>query len=283
MSTLLQDLRYTARSLVRNRGFTAVAVLTLALGVGANTSIFSVLQAIVLRDLPYREPDRLAVMWTWNVQQNLPDGSSYLNFRDWKAQSQAFEQMAAYVRPEFTRATLTGSDSSVRVNAGVVGPDFFEVLGTVPLLGRTFVSDDFKAESTAVIIGHGLWQERFAADPRVVGQTIQVDGRGVEIVGVMPPGFELPTADVQIWQPLFFGPGWQGENSRGADALIVLGRLSSDATMASARGEMDAIAARLGVSDQTVNFHVASICGTLGAANRADAGRRAARRGLITL
>jgi putative ABC transport system permease protein len=245
VSTLLQDLRYAARALSRNRGFTAVAVLTLALGVGANTAIFSVLQAIVLRDLPYREPDRLAVMWTWNLQQNLPDGSSYLNFRDWKAQSQTFEQMAAYVRPEFTRATLTGGDSSVRIHAGIVGPDFFEVLGTVPLLGRTFVPDDFKAETTAVIIGHGLWRDRFAADPRVLGQTIQLDGRGVEIVGVMPPGFELPTADVQIWQPLFCGPGWQGENRRGADALIVLGRLSSGATMASARGEMDAIAARL--------------------------------------
>ena len=245
MSTLLQDLRYAARSLSRNRGFTAVAVLTLALGVGANTSIFSVLQAIVLRDLPYREPDRLAVMWTRNLQQNLPDGSSYLNFRDWKEQSQAFVQMAAYVRPEFTRVTLTGGDSSARLNAGVVGPDFFEVLGTVPLLGRTFGPDDFKAEATTAIIGHGLWRDRFAADPRVVGQTIQLDGRGVEIVGVMPPGFELPTADVQIWQPLFFGPGWQEENSRQADALIVLGRLSSSATIASARGEMDAIAARL--------------------------------------
>jgi putative ABC transport system permease protein len=245
VGTLLQDLRYAARSLSRNRGFTAVAVLTLALGVGANAAIFSMLQAIVLRDLPYREPDRLAVMWTWNLQQSLPDGSSYLNFRDWKAQSQAFEQMAAYVRPEFTRATLTGGDSSVRLHAGVVGPDFFEVLGTVPLLGRTFVPDDFKAEITAVIIGHGLWQERFAADPRVVGQTIELDGRGVEIVGVMPPGFELPTADVQIWQPLFFGPGWQEENSRRSDGLIVLGRLSPGATMASARAEMDAIAARL--------------------------------------
>jgi predicted permease len=246
VSTLLQDLRYAARSLSRNRGFTAVAVLTLALGVGANTAIFSVLQAIVLRDLPYHEPDRLAVMWTWNLQQNLPDGSSFLNFRDWKAESQSFEQMAAYVRPEFTRATLTGDDSSARVNAGVVGPDFFETLGTVPLLGRTFVPEDFKAEATAAVIGHGLWRERFAADPQVVGRTIQIDGRGVEIVGVMPLGFELPTADVQIWQPLFFsGPAWLDENSRRSDGLIVLGRLAPGATMESARAEMNAIAARL--------------------------------------
>src|SRR5262245_13888257 len=245
MTTFLHDLRYATRSLFSSPGFFVVAALTLALGVGANTAIFSVLQAIVLRDLPYREPDRLAVMWTWNLQQNLPDGSSFLNFRDWKEQSQAFEQMAAYVRPEFTRATLTGGAFSVRVNAGAVGPDFFEVLGAAPILGRTFVPDDFKAETTAAIISYGLWRERFSADQHVIGQTIQIDGRGTEIIGVMPPGFELPTADVQIWQPFFFGPFWQEENSRQADALIVLGRLSPGATLAWAKGAMDAIAARL--------------------------------------
>jgi hypothetical protein len=173
VSTLLQDLRYAARSLSRNRGFTAVAVLTLALGVGANTAIFSVLQAIVLRDLPYREPDRLAVMWTWNVQQNLPDESSYLNFRDWKAQSQAFEQMAAYVRPEFTRATLTGAHSSERVHAAIVGPDFFEVLGTAPFLGRTFESAGiavFGPASASVSSRRGAGTSRTAVRYGCVGR-----------------------------------------------------------------------------------------------------------------
>ena len=176
-NTFLHDLRYAVRSFVKSPGFTLVAVLTLALGVGANTAIFSVLHAVVLRDLPYHEADRVAVMWTWNLQQNLPDGSSYLNFRDWKAQSRQFEQMAAYLRPEFTRGTLSGDGESVRVNVGLVGPGFFELLGTAPVAGRAFVSDDFTDRATAVVIGYGLWQQRFGGDPRTVGRTIQVDGR----------------------------------------------------------------------------------------------------------
>lgn len=138
-SHFLHDLRHAVRSFVKSPGFTLVAVLTLALGVGANTAIFSVLHAVVLRDLPYHEADRVAVMWTWNLQQNLPDGSSYLNFRDWQAQSREFEQMAAYLRPEFTRGTLSGDGEPVRINVGLVGPGFFELLGTAPVAGRTFV------------------------------------------------------------------------------------------------------------------------------------------------
>ena len=245
MNSLLQDLRYACRSLFNNPGFAAVAVLTLALGVGANSAIFSVLQAVVLRQLPYHEPDRIAVMWTWNLQQNLPDGTSYLNFRDWKGQSDQFQQMAAYLRPEFTRGTLTGDGDSVRVNVGLVGPEFFELLGASPVAGRTFVADDFRDGATAVIVSHGLWQQRFAGAPQTIGRTIELDGANAEVVGVMPPGFELPTADIQLWRPLWFGPDWQQENARRADALIVLGRLAPDATIASARAEMDTIAARL--------------------------------------
>jgi putative ABC transport system permease protein len=245
VSAFLQDLRYAIRSLFSSPGFTVVAVLTLALGVGANGAIFSALQAVVLRDLPYNEPDRIAVMWTWNLQQNLPDGSSYLNFRDWKDQSRQFDQMSAYLRPEFTRSTLTGDGESVRVNVGLVGPGFFELLGTAPLAGRTFREEDFAERATALVISHGLWQQRFGGDPRTIGRTIQVDGGNAEVVGVMPPGFELPTADVQLWRPLWFGPNWQQEGSRRADALIVLGRLAPAATIESARAEMDTIAARL--------------------------------------
>ncbi len=150
MTAFLQDLRYAIRSLVSSPGFTAVAVLTLALGVGANSAIFSALQAVVLRDLPYDEPDRIAVMWTWNLQQNLRT-DLYLNFRDWKDQSRQFEQMTAYLRPEFTRGTLTGDGESVRVNVGLVGPGFFELLGTAPLAGRTFGTEDFTERATAVV------------------------------------------------------------------------------------------------------------------------------------
>jgi putative ABC transport system permease protein len=245
MHSVVQDLRHGVRALAKHPGFAAVAILTLALGVGANTAIFSVLRAVVLRDLPYHDADRLAVLWTNNVRQNLPDGSSYLNFRDWKEQSREFETMAAYVRPEFTRATITSGSDTERIHTGEVGPGFFEVLGTAPLLGRTFEEADFSAAPRSVVISYGLWQERFAADRGVIGRTIQVDNAGVQIVGVLPPEFEIPTADVRIWRPFFFGPQWQDERSRRADALVVLGRLKPSATIESARNEMDAIAARL--------------------------------------
>ncbi len=177
MNSFLQDLRYGLRSLLKSPGFTAVAVLTLALGVGANTAIFSVLRAVVLRDLPYHDPDRIAVMWTRNIRQNLPDGSSYLNFRDWKEQSKSFEQMAAYIRPEFTRGTLAGGGGAERIFLAEVGPGFFELLGTPPLIGRTFEPGDFSANRRAVIISHGLWRQRFGAD-RGVHRQIDPAGGG---------------------------------------------------------------------------------------------------------
>jgi putative ABC transport system permease protein len=245
MTSLFQDLRYGLRSLAKDRGFAAVAILTLALGVGANAAIFSVLRAVVLRDLPYHDADRIAVMWTRNIRQNLPDGSSYPNFRDWKERSRAFEQMAAYTRPEFTRGTLSGGPGAERIHIGIVGPGFFQLLGTAPLLGRTFDEPDFTATPRVVVISHSLWQQRFGGDRGLVGRSIQFNDTTVEVVGIMPPGFELPTADVQLWQPLFFGPQFQDERSRGGDGLVVLGRLAPGSTIASARAEMDAIAARL--------------------------------------
>jgi putative ABC transport system permease protein len=245
MTSFVHDLRYGLRSLARNPGFATVAVLTLALGVGANTAIFSVLRAVVLLDLPYHAADRIAVMWTRNIRQDLPDGSSYLNYRDWTERSRTFEQMAAYIRPEFTRGTLSGSPGTERIHIGQVGPGFFQLLGTAPLLGRTFDERDHTATTRTVVIGHRLWQQRFGGERDVIGRTIQLSDMNVEIVGVMPPEFELPTAEIQLWQPIHFGPQWQDERSRGADALVVLGRLAPSATIESARAEMDAIAAQL--------------------------------------
>jgi putative ABC transport system permease protein len=245
MTGFIRDLSYGLRTLAKSPGYASIAVLTLALGVGANTAIFSVLRAVVLRDLPYHDADRIAVMWTKNIRQNLPDGSSYLNFRDWKTRSQTFEQMAAYIRPEFTRDTVGTGPDAVRVHAGQVGPGFFQLLGAAPLLGRTLEDRDFTATPRTVVIGHDLWRQRFGADPAVIGRTIQVSDMAVEIVGVMPPEFDLPTPEVQMWRPVYFGPQWQNPGSRGADALVVLGRMTPSATIASARAEMDAIAAQL--------------------------------------
>ena len=167
MNTFIQDLRYGLRSLGKNPGFAAVAVLTLALGVGANTAIFSVLRAVVLRDLPYRDADRIAVMWTKNIRQNLPDGSSYLNFRDWKAQSKRV-RADGRLRAAGVHARHAGRRIGRRSGStsAMVGPGFFELLGTAPLLGRTFEAADFSATPRAVVISHGLWQQRFAARSR---------------------------------------------------------------------------------------------------------------------
>ena len=128
----------------------------------------------------------------------------------------------------------------------MVGPGFFELLGTPPLMGRTFKPEDFSSTVSAVVISHRLWRQRFAGDAGIIGKPVQLGDSKVEIVGVMSQEFQLPTADVELWQPLWFGdPGWQDARSRGGDGLVVLGRLNSSATIESARSEMDAIAARL--------------------------------------
>ena len=245
MNGFVRDLQYGLRTLGKNPGYASIAVLTLALGVGANTAIFGVLRAVVLRDLPYHDASRIAVMWTKNIRQNLPDGSSYLNFRDWKTRSRTFEQMAAYIRPEFTRDTVGTGPDAERIHAGQVGPNFFQLLGTAPLLGRTLEDRDYIATPRSAVISHDLWRQRFGGDPAVIGRTMQVSDMTVEIVGVMPPEFDLPTPDVQLWRPLYFGKDWEDAGSRGVDALIVLGRMAPSATIASARAEMDAIAAQL--------------------------------------
>jgi putative ABC transport system permease protein len=253
VNSLMQDVRYGLRSLRKTPGFAAVAMLTLALGVGANTAIFSVLRGVVLRDLPYHDAERIAVLWTRNIRQDLPDGSSYLNFRDWRAQSTQFTQMAAYVRPEFTRGTLMGGPQAERIHTALVGPDFFQLLGTAPLLGRTFDAADHRDNPRAVVISHALWRQRFGGDRAVLGRSVQLGERTVEVVGVMPAEFQFPTAEAQLWQPLWFGPAEQAERTRGSDGLIVLGRLAPSASMASARAEMDTIAARLRAQHPATN------------------------------
>jgi putative ABC transport system permease protein len=245
IASIVQDLRFGLRAVLKRPAFTTFTVLTLALGAGANTAIFGVLQAVVLRDLPYRDAERIVVLWTSNIQQDLPDGTSYLNFRDWKEQSRSFEAMAVYIRPEFTRDTLTGGSGAERVNVAEVGEGFFELLGTAPLLGRVFEAADHAATVRSVVISHGLWRQRFGSDAGVIGRSIELGGNTVTVIGVMPPGFELPNAEITLWKPFFFGPNWHNEGARGADSLVVLGRLAPQATLASAHAELNTIAAGL--------------------------------------
>src|SRR5262249_15332299 len=165
IETLLQDLRYGLRMMIKNPGFTSVAVLTLALGIGANTAIFSVINAVLLRPLPFKEPERLIMLQSVDVRQSGGQSSvSYPNFADWRAESEIFERLAAFRKRNFT---LSGVDEPVRLNGAVVSAELFDLLGIAPSLGRSFRAEEEKANALVVILSHGLWRRRFNSDPQV--------------------------------------------------------------------------------------------------------------------
>ncbi|MBI4552977.1 MAG: ABC transporter permease, partial [Candidatus Latescibacteria bacterium] len=188
MDTLWQDLRYGVRMLRRSPGFTAVAVLTLALGIGANTAIFSVVNAVLLRELPYADPDRLVVLWGHNTKEGVNrDPVAYPNFNDWQAQTRSFEQMAA-ITPSWN-LTLTGAGEAERISGFFVSPHLFPMLGATSARGRTFLPEDGKAgKEHVVIVSHGLWQRVFGGDPSLPGKTLTLDGTVFTVVGILPPG-----------------------------------------------------------------------------------------------
>jgi len=197
MRSLWQDARFGIRMLGRSRRLTAIAILALALGIGANTAIFSVVNAILVRPLPYPDPERL--VWLWEVQPNLPRAPfSGGDFLDFQAQSQSFEQLAAMHRVNFT---ITGRGTAERLPGTVVTPNFFTTLGIQPILGRTFLTNEgaFGAQRVA-LLAYGFWQSRFGGASDVIGQSIVLDGRPVSIVGVLPANFQYANQrDVQIW------------------------------------------------------------------------------------
>src|SRR3982751_1251368 len=188
MENLMQDLRYGMRMLFKNPGFTAVAVFALALGIGANSAIFSVVDAVLLRPLPYKDPNRLVMVWERPKTRDT-NVISPANFLDWQDQSSVFEQMAAFYD---TRYNFTGVDNPEELPVQVVSDNMFSLLGVNAILGRTFTSEDAKAgQDDVAILSHGLWQRRFGGDPGVIGRTILLNGRPNTVIGVMPPNFQL--------------------------------------------------------------------------------------------
>src|SRR3712207_5251568 len=184
---LWQDLRYGARKLRQSPGFTLVAVMTLALGIGANTAIFSVVNAVLLRPLPFERPEQLVRVFGTNARRsNFTRPHSYLNFNDLRAQNQTFEALAAY---SGASAALSGAEAPEQITGVIASGDIFRVLGTKPLLGRLLEpGDERPGGSDAVVISHGLWQRRFGGDPQIVGRALKLYGRAREIVGGTPPG-----------------------------------------------------------------------------------------------
>jgi putative ABC transport system permease protein len=240
MDKLRQDLAYAVRRLVKAPAFTLIAVATLALGIGANSAIFSVVSAVLLRPLPYDEPDRLVqVAQTW--QGKATGIYSPQNFLDVAAEAQSFESMAAI---DAGGITLTGNGAAARVEGAEVSASFFEVLRARPALGRGFEPNENEpGHAKATVLGHELWRSRFGADPGLVGRTVQLNREPYLVVGVAPKGFAFPEG-AQIWTPIEYDPRFRS-NSRGAWYLGVIARLKPGASVMGAREEVATIAARL--------------------------------------
>src|SRR5688572_12601759 len=241
METMLRDLRYAARSLARRPGFTAAIALTLALGIGANTAIFSVVNGVLLRPLPYAQPERLMTLWT-NLPVSGHEVASLPDYNDWKAQGSTFEAMTAYASSSDNLAAVGGEPE--RVPSARVMPDFLRTLGVSVVHGRTFTPEEFVFGSHRVaVLSHGLWTRRFGSDPSIVGRTITLNTLPYTVVGIAPPTLgEITRA--QLWTPYAPNPA-NGPPGRRADFLDVIGRLKPGMTEGRAQAEMDALARRL--------------------------------------
>ncbi len=243
MNNLFQDLRYGFRLLSKNLGFTAVVVLTLALGIGANTAIFSVINAVLLQPLPFAEPDRLVTVWNVNTKTG-GDGVqvSYPDFNDWRAQSQSFEKMAAFRGRDLT---VTGMGEAFRLRGATTTSDLFPLLGVAPRLGRVFTPEEDRAGNHSAILSDTLWRTRFKADPNAVGRTISINSQSYTIVGVMPPKFAFPisTDPVELWIGAAVDNEGAGAltNQRGNHAIEVIGRLKPGVSLAQAQSEVSRI------------------------------------------
>src|SRR5205085_2896292 len=241
MNTLWQDVRYGARTLWKRPGFTLVAVITLALGVGAHTTIFSVVNAVLLRPVPFPDADRLVLVWE-NRADDPADFNivSAPNFLDWQRQNDVFESMAMFDSAG-KGYNLSGGGEPQRASGVRVSWSFFEALGVKPSLGRGFLPEEETfGKHRVVVLSDGLWRSRYGADPALVGQTIKVDGEDYTVVGVMPPEFEFQfwSDRRQLWVPITYTAG---DQERGSHSFVALARLKPGVTLAQARAEMDTI------------------------------------------
>ena len=245
LETLWQDLRYAARLLRRNLAFAAVAVLTLALGIGANTAIFSVVNAAILRPLPYPDPGRLAILWG-NVKRVRIErrGTTYPDFLDWRDRSRRFEGMAIFDDHSFA---LTGVENPEAIEGEYVSASYFALLGIHAGLGRTFTSEEDRVpqRDAVAVLGDRLWKRRFGGDPAILGRTIQLDGRAFTVVGVAPPGFQGITDGAELWAPCTMSGDAEELESRRMVGWRVLARVRPGVAFQQAQTEMDAIAKQL--------------------------------------
>ena len=248
---MLHDIRYALRTLAKSPGFAAVAILTLALGIGATTSTFSVVSAVLLKPLPYHEPERLVQLWETNPIKGWTQATvAPANLLDWQKQNHVFTDMAAYSGADGKGATLsdfyfTGSAEPIKLRGLRVTGNLFSVLGVNPLLGRTFLPEEtWKGTPPVLILSHALWQRQFGGDPNIIGRTIALSGEKLTVVGVMPPDFYFPIRKAELWVPFGWDAG-QMASYRRPHFLRVISRLRPDVSLEKARAEMQTIASRL--------------------------------------
>ena len=246
LEALVADFRYAVRGLLRNPGFALGAALTLGLGIGLNAAIFSVFDAVLLRPLPYAEPDRLVRLWSSKLDRGLRFFSvSMPDYLDWKAQARSFERLAAYDRQQ--SVTLTGTGDPEQLQSARVSAETFAVLGVAPALGRVFrpEEDHPGAPGRPVLLSYGLWERRFGSDPAVLGRTLTLNDEPWTVVGVMPRGFVLPGNPAELLLPFGEARGGGSVDDRGNRFLRVVGRLRPGATVAGAGQEVNTIGSRL--------------------------------------
>jgi putative ABC transport system permease protein len=251
MSDWSSALRHALRSLAHQPTFTLIALATLALGIGANTAIVSVIKTVVLNPLPYPEPDRIVVLWEVSPEGN-QDRVSVPTFEDWRAEVRSLAAMAAYRHVDFA---MSGRGDPRNVPALRATPELFGVLGATAMLGRTFTRDEsVVGAERVVVVSHGFWSRVLGADPAAIGQPIRLDAQPYTVIGVMPAAFAFPTStNVEVWTPLVFDPKDLHGRSRQARSLTVVGRLADGATAAQAQDELSVLASRIAASYASSN------------------------------
>ena len=239
-----RDIRFANRTLCKNPGFAMTAAATLALAIGANTAMFSVLNAVVLRPLPYRSPEQLVMLWTEDPTQNLREGRSALgDVEQWRTQSRTFADMATF---DAMSMTLSGAEGAEQIVGGSISPNLLSLLGVQPAQGRSFSTEEAEQRQRLVLISHHFWQARFGVSNDAVGATIVLNSVPSQIIGILPAGFQIARLDADVWEPHTTSVDRRNSQSgRGGDTWFVVGRLRPTATFEQARAEMSAIARRL--------------------------------------
>ncbi|HEY5445282.1 MAG TPA: ABC transporter permease, partial [Pyrinomonadaceae bacterium] len=244
METLINDLRYAMRMVTRSKGLTIVAVLSLAVGIGANTAIFSIVNSVLFRPRPVAAPEQLVELYTGHKEHPY-EATSYPSYLDFRERNEVFSGLAAY---SIMQLKLTGNDQVEKVWAETVSGNYFQVLGVQPVLGRPFVDDDDRTPGTSpvIVVSHSFWQRRFNSDPQVIGKTITLNNQALTIIGVAPRQYTgmLRGLAIDVWVPTMMRPALEGENfdrltSRGNRNFFLVGRLKPNTTIDQARARFD--------------------------------------------